>query len=89
MDLEPGRCYAVDGARRHYGFAHPHLLDFYYRTSFDGSQSHALQIMRAFEKEGIEFAFPTTTTYLTQDAGQPLHVQFEKDSLPDERGHRE
>ena len=45
--------------------------------------------MRAFEKEGIELAFPTTTTYLTQDVGQPLHVQLEKDSLLDERCHRE
>jgi hypothetical protein len=32
--------------------------------------------MKAFEKEGIKFAFPTTTTYLTQDSGQPLNVNI-------------
>jgi hypothetical protein len=32
--------------------------------------------MKAFEKEGIKFAFPTTTTYLTQDGGQPLNVNI-------------
>ena len=31
-----------------------------------------LKIMRAFEAEGIEFAFPTTTTYLAQDDRRPL-----------------
>jgi len=35
-----------------------------------------LQIMRAFEAEGIEFAFPTTTTYLAHDERRPLHIQF-------------
>jgi len=33
-----------------------------------------LQIMRAFEEEGIEFAFPTTTTYLAQDDRRPLNI---------------
>jgi MscS family membrane protein len=33
-----------------------------------------LQIMQEFEKEGIKFAFPTTTTYLTQEDGDPLHI---------------
>jgi len=33
-----------------------------------------LQIMQAFEKEGIKFAFPTTTTYLTQEDGETLHI---------------
>ena len=32
------------------------------------------QIMREFEKEGIKFAFPTTTTYLKQDNSQPLSI---------------
>lgn len=32
------------------------------------------QIMQEFEKEGIQFAFPTTTTYLKQDNNQPLSV---------------
>jgi MscS family membrane protein len=35
-----------------------------------------LQIMREFTKEGIKFAFPTNTTYLTQDDGQPLHINL-------------
>ena len=35
-----------------------------------------LQILRAFAKEGIEFAFPTTTNYLTQEDGQPLHINL-------------
>jgi len=39
-----------------------------------------LQIMRAFEAEGIEFAFPTTTTYLAQDDRRPLHIAFASDS---------
>jgi MscS family membrane protein len=35
-----------------------------------------LQIMLEFEKEGIKFAFPTTTTYLTQEDGEPLHISL-------------
>ena len=35
-----------------------------------------IRIMEAFEAEGIEFAFPTTTTYLAQDDRRPLHVRF-------------
>ena len=35
-----------------------------------------MQIMQEFNKQGIKFAFPTTTTYLTQDAGQSLQVNF-------------
>jgi MscS family membrane protein len=33
-----------------------------------------LEMMRRFEAEGIEFAFPTTTTYLAQDNRRPLHI---------------
>ena len=40
-----------------------------------------LQIMRAFEEEGIEFAFPTTTTYLAQDDRRPLNVTISSDSM--------
>jgi len=40
------------------------------------SQRVNLQIMREFEKEGIQFAFPTSTTYLTQDDEQPLHISL-------------
>lgn len=48
-----------------------------------------LKIMRAFEAEGIEFAFPTTTTYLAQDNKRPLHIDLSgglnlKDSDKDE-----
>ena len=39
-----------------------------------------LQVMRAFEAEGIEFAFPTTTTYLAQDDRRPLHIAFASES---------
>jgi MscS family membrane protein len=39
-----------------------------------------LQIMQAFEAEGIEFAFPTTTTYLAQDDRRPLHITLAGDS---------
>jgi MscS family membrane protein len=38
-----------------------------------------LQIMRAFEAEGIEFAFPTHTTYLAQDDRRPLHIRVSTD----------
>lgn len=47
-----------------------------------------LQIMRAFEAEGIEFAFPTTTTYLAQDDRRPLTVTIASDPEypgPDEK----
>ena len=40
------------------------------------SQRVNLQIMREFKKEGIQFAFPTSTTYLTQDDDQPLHINL-------------
>ena len=35
-----------------------------------------LQIMREFEKEGIKFAFPTQTAYLTQPDGQALDINL-------------
>jgi MscS family membrane protein len=40
------------------------------------SQQINLQIFRAFEKEEIAFAFPTTTSYLTQEDGQRLKVDI-------------
>lgn len=40
------------------------------------SEKVNLKIMEAFEAEGIEFAFPTTTTYLAHDDRRPLHVRF-------------
>jgi Small-conductance mechanosensitive channel len=44
------------------------------------SEGVNLKIMRAFEAEGIEFAFPTTTTYLAQDNRRPLHITLASDS---------
>ena len=41
-----------------------------------------LQIVREFTKEGIKFAFPTSTTYLTQDDGHQLQVSITGDSEP-------
>ncbi len=43
------------------------------------SQRINLQIMREFKKGGIRFAFPTSTTYLTQDDDQPLQINFAND----------
>ncbi|MBT8349849.1 MAG: mechanosensitive ion channel family protein [Deltaproteobacteria bacterium] len=39
-----------------------------------------LEIMRRFEAEGIEFAFPTSTTYLAQDDRRPLHLKISNDT---------
>ena len=47
-----------------------------YRAYMDFTESVNLKIMRAFEAEGIEFAFPTSTTYLAQDDRRPLHINF-------------
>jgi hypothetical protein len=35
--------------------------------------------MRRFEEEGIEFAFPTTTTYLAYDKRRPLQISVSSD----------
>lgn len=40
------------------------------------SEKVNLKILRAFEAEGIEFAFPTTTTYLAQDNKRPLNISL-------------
>lgn len=45
-----------------------------------------LQIMRAFAAEGIEFAFPTQTTYLAQDDRRPLHIRVSTDAKSDDTG---
>lgn len=44
-----------------------------------------LQIMRAFEAEGIEFAFPTTTNYLAHDERRPLHITLDSFSTLSDR----
>lgn len=38
------------------------------------SQTVNLKILQAFIEEGIKFAFPTTTTYLSQEEGQTLFL---------------
>jgi MscS family membrane protein len=43
------------------------------------------EIMRAYEKEGIEFAFPTTTTYLAHDERRPLTITVKNDVPPGDR----
>ena len=46
-----------------------------YTAFMQHSQQVNLQIMQRFEEEDIKFAFPTTTTYLTQNDGQPLQIK--------------
>ncbi len=36
-----------------------------------------LKIMKAFEREGIQFAFPTSTTYLAQDDQRQLKIEVQ------------
>ncbi len=43
-----------------------------YFDFLEWSQEVNLKIMRAFEAEGIEFAFPTNTTYLAGDPKRPI-----------------
>ena len=52
-----------------YWYQPPNFWDF---NAFN--QSVNMQMMQAFEREGINFAFPTTTTYLAQEDKQPLHL---------------
>ncbi len=51
-----------------------HPADYWGYMKF--SQGVNLQIAREFQKEGIKFAFPTSTTYLSQDDNQPLYVNL-------------
>lgn len=57
-----------------------HPADYWAFLEF--SQHVNLQIVREFTKEGIKFAFPTSTTYLTQDDGDNLNVSITGDSEP-------
>ena len=54
------------------------VLYWYHPADYWGFMQHSqqvnLQIMQRFEEEDIKFAFPTTTTYLTQNDGQPLQI---------------
>ena len=60
------------------------VLYWYHPADYWGYMAHGqrvnLQIMREFEKEGIKFAFPTQTTQLAQDSGQPLQIQLLKEA---------
>ena len=58
-----------------YWYHPPNYWDF-----MEFSERVNLQIMRAFEAEGIEFAFPTTTTYLAQDDRRPLTINVSSQS---------
>lgn len=53
------------------------------------SEDINLQIMRAYEAEGIEFAFPTTTTYLAQDDRRPLTIAISGESKRPESDEKE
>ena len=48
-----------------------------YWAYLDFSERINLEIMNQFEKEGIEFAFPTTTTYLAHYARRPLKISID------------
>ena len=54
------------------------VIYWYHPADYWGFMQHSqkvnLQIMQRFEEEDIKFAFPTTTTYLTQSATQPLQI---------------
>ena len=65
-----------------------HPPDYWAFVAF--SERVNLQIMHEFEKEGIEFAFPTTTTYLAHDERRPLSISLSKDAyLQEQRGPRD
>jgi len=53
-----------------------HPADYWGYMKF--SQGVNLQIAREFQKEGIKFAFPTSTTYLSQDDNHPLFVNLDR-----------
>ena len=59
-----------------------HPADYWGYMKF--SQWVNLQIAREFKKEGIKFAFPTSTTYLSQVDSQPLYVNI-GGNLPSDR----
>jgi len=51
-----------------------------YKAYLDFTERVNLEIMRRFEAEGIEFAFPTSTTYLAHDERRPLHISVSGDT---------
>ncbi len=57
-----------------------------YWAFLDFSQRVNMRILRAFEEEGIEFAFPTQTIYLANDDKRQLGLRFLGEDLRCERG---
>jgi len=52
------------------------MLYWYHPPDYWGFLAFNGRVNQEFEKEGIKFAFPTTTTYLTQKDGDPLHISL-------------
>ena len=55
-----------------------------YWAYLEFTQRVNMEIMRRFEEEGIEFAFPTTTTYLAHDDRRPLHIDISSETATPE-----
>ena len=54
-----------------------------YWAYLEFNQRVNIEIIQRFEEEGIEFAFPTTTTYLAHDSRRPLHIDVSSEtSIP-------
>ncbi len=51
-----------------------------YWAYLEFTQRVNMEIMRRFEEQGIEFAFPTTTAYLAQDSRRPLHIDVSSET---------
>ena len=51
-----------------------------YWAYLEFTQRVNMEIMQRFEEEGIEFAFPTTTTYLAHDNRRPLNINISGES---------
>jgi MscS family membrane protein len=51
-----------------------------YKAYLEFTERVNLEMMRRFEAEGIEFAFPTTTTYLAQDNRRPLNINVSSET---------
>jgi MscS family membrane protein len=84
LDNHEGMCPELP-PRAYFNEYHPYSLNilvlyWYHPADYWGymkfSQEVNLQIARGFQKEGIKFAFPTSTTYLSQEDGQPLSVNL-------------
>jgi MscS family membrane protein len=84
LDNHEGICPELP-PRAYFNEYHPYSLNilvlyWYHPADYWGymkfSQEVNLQIAQGFQKEGIKFAFPTSTTYLSQEDGQPLSVNL-------------